>query len=544
MTTRWENLAGDTGVFALKLAFASDPDAGRGIDPETGASWGSFQIWVEGRNLCAHREEGERIDSVHWYLLPLLEWFARNWDPLLHEERLPAQNAGDTAWESLRATRFPPPAIEDDERAASAWEGAWRGWWSRHALQAAREGGPFPDVVFRRLRDRIELSWGFVRAAGTPGHYQFTESEQRGFAALPPQSVARPLHDVLSQAARYLSSSMPESKRIEALNRKVRELNATGKAGSEASERRLAWLAGLGTTGRGVRAGWRRAVDNLHGLAAQTRQAMLETVETPLVVSGSCHAALMFGSLAPDVTKEDVQEIAGAMVGLHDPRNEFGEAHAICRAAPVQGAGSRPWDQGYDLAEEVHGYFDGAFEKDDYVHIENLIGALRIDVATLRLSDEKVRGVSIAGPHHRPGIFINERHARNADEAGRRFTLAHELCHLLFDREKGQPLAAASGPWAPGAIEKRANAFAAMLLMPTSLVKRTVAELADPPTAIEGVYEAAKRLRAGRRAVLYHLMNLGFIDEADRRRLETEIQPPFSAQAGPGDSEESNRALT
>ena len=38
MTTRWENLAGDTGVFALKLAFASDPDAGRGIDPETGAS--------------------------------------------------------------------------------------------------------------------------------------------------------------------------------------------------------------------------------------------------------------------------------------------------------------------------------------------------------------------------------------------------------------------------------------------------------------------------------------------------------------------------
>ena len=116
MTIRWERLAGDTGVFAMKLAFASDPDEGRGIDPETKASWGSFQIWVQGRNLCAHREEGEAIDSVHWYLLPLLEWFARSWDPLFHEERLPTKNAGDTAWESLRATRFPPLAIEDDER--------------------------------------------------------------------------------------------------------------------------------------------------------------------------------------------------------------------------------------------------------------------------------------------------------------------------------------------------------------------------------------------------------------------------------------------
>ena len=124
MTTRWERLAGDPGLFALKLAFASDPDEGQGIDPETGASWGSFQIWAEGRNLCAHREEGELVDSVHWYLLPLLEWFARNWDPLLHEERLPARNAGDTAWESLRATGFPPAAIEDDERKASEWESA------------------------------------------------------------------------------------------------------------------------------------------------------------------------------------------------------------------------------------------------------------------------------------------------------------------------------------------------------------------------------------------------------------------------------------
>ena len=524
MTTRWERLAGDTGVFALKLAFASDPDEGRGIDPETGASWGSFQVWVQGRNLCAHREEGEGIDSVHWYLLPLLEWFTRNWDPLLHEERLPVENAGHTAWESLRATCFPPLAIEDDERKASNWEGVWQDWWSRHALPAAREGGLFPDIVFRRLRDQIEVSWGSVRTAGMPDHYQFTESE-RGTARLPPQSVAEPLHDVLSQAGKYLSSSMPDSKRIEALNRKLRGLKAAGKARGEARERRLAWLAGLGTTRHGVRAGWRRAVENLSDLAARPRRAMLETVETPLVVTGSCHAALMFGSLAPDVTAPDVQELARATVGLHALEGETAAMGGMCRAAPIAESGSRPWDQGYELAEEVHEHFDGAFERGDRVDVEGLIEALDVHIEKLELSDAKVRGVSIAGPQHRPGIFVNGRHASNAHEAGRRFTLAHEICHLLFDREQGRALAIASGPWAPRAIEQRANAFAAMLLMPASLVKRTLAGLAVAVATKEGVDAVAERLGAGRLAVLNHLANLGFVDEMDWQRLKDQLSP-------------------
>ena len=524
MMKRWERLTGDTGVFALKLAFASDPDEGQGIDPETGASWGNFQVWAEGRNLCAHREEGERIDSVHWYLLPLLEWFARNWDPLLHEERLPAKNAGDTAWESLHATGFPPPAIEDDARKASAWEGAGGAWRSRHALLTAREGGLFPDIVFRRLRDRVEMSWGPAEVAGMPAHYRFTESE-RGAALLPPQSVVEPLHDVLSQAGEYLLARTPESKRLKALNRKLRSLKAAGRSQDEARERRLAWLAGLGTTKGGVQDGWRWAVKNLPDVAPQPLRAMLEPEATPLVVTGSCHAALMFGSLAPDVKAPDIQELARATVALYAPEDETGAMRGMRRAAPVAESASRPWAQGYDLAEEVHEHFEGAFKQGDDVDLAGLIEALGVRVETLRLSDTKVRGVSIAGPKHSPGIFVNERHPSNDREAGRRFTLAHELCHLLFDRERGRPLAVASGPWAPQAIEKRANAFAAMLLMPTSLVKRALAALPVAVATTEGVDEVAKRLRVGRLPVLNHLADLGFVDDMDRQRLANRLSP-------------------
>ena len=69
--------------------------------------------------------------------------------------------------------------------------------------------------------------------------------------------------------------------------------------------------------------------------------------------------------------------------------------------------------------------------------VERLIKTLGVHIEGLKLSDAHVRGVAIAGKRHRPGIFINERHASNAHEAGCRFTLAHELCHLLFDRERG-----------------------------------------------------------------------------------------------------------
>ena len=520
MTIRWERLEGDTSVFALRMAFASDPDDGRYIDPEVGLSWGSFQIWIEGRNLCAHLEEGERIDSVHWYLLPILEWFTRHWNPLLHEERLPVRTEGDTGWTSLHATRFPPQAIEDDERRASEWESAWQDWWIRHALRAAREGGLFPDVVIRRFRDSVEVSWGPIRSEEAP--YRFDSTESAGFARLPPQAVAEPLHAILSSASEYLSSLGNESRRIEALRRNLQALEGSSEHGED-HDQRLMWLAGLGTNEITVRTGWRRAVSHFAELAEAPRRAMLEVSESPLVVTGSCQAALMFGSFAPDIREQDVLNLARTMVDLYSPQSDSAAVRTICHAAPIEEPLYPAWSQGYELAEELHQHFDGEFVEDESVNIERLVETLGVTVEELGLSDDRVRGVSIAGPQHRPGIVVNSRHVANTDSAGRRFTLAHELCHLLFDREAGRRLAIASGPWAPRDVERRANAFAAMLLMPVSLVQRAVSRLTVPLSTREGVLIVRDQLQVGRSSVLSHLKNLGFIDETDQQRIEDEI---------------------
>jgi Zn-dependent peptidase ImmA (M78 family) len=517
MGTRWERLVGDTSEFALRLAFAPDPDDGQAAEPDVSASWGSFQLWVEGRNLCAHQEDGERTESVHWYLLPLMEWLAENWNPLFHEERLPASNEGDTAWASLQASRFPPRAIEDNTQLASRWESTWQKWWQRHAIRAASEGGLFPDVVLRRIRDRVEISWGQTRVQGMPGHFDFSESE-RGYSRLEPQRIAGPLHDVLESASEYLQSLSPKSRRFKKLHRQILAVNSV----EEHRERRLMWLAGLGTDEKTVRAGWRRVTSYLAGYTDRARRAILEPLESPLVVTGSCHASLMFGSVSPSIGKRDVVELARLMIDLHAPRWNRSATDEVRRSVPLKEAATPPWYQGYELAESLLDGLDPGFMEGESVDIERIIEEQGVKIVYRHLSDETIRGVAVDGERHRPGILVNSRNSANAHPFGRRFTLAHEFCHLLFDRDVGAHLAIASGPWAPQDVERRANAFAAMFLMPNELVRRAVSALAGSLETTDAVYSVANRLRTSFESTLWHLKNLGYIDDVTRQRIANE----------------------
>ena len=178
--------------------------------------------------------------------------------------------------------------------------------------------------------------------------------------------------------------------------------------------------------------------------------------------------------------------------------------------------------KGIFLQRRFHECIENNFCEDGFVDVEELIKAHGFHIGNMRLSDPNVSGVAIAGPQLKPGIFVNECCRRNAGKEGRRFTLAHEFCHLLFDRNQGRALAVASGPWAPRAIEKRANAFAAMLLMPTFLVKQTLSRLTVTVASKYGVNKIANSLGVGQRATRHHLKNLGFIDYEDWIRLEGE----------------------
>ena len=163
------------------------------------------------------------------------------------------------------------------------------------------------------------------------------------------------------------------------------------------------------------------------------------------------------------------------------------------------------------------------------------LGSERIDPAAILeslgvkrheidLSDAKVRAVAICGDGLQPVVAINQSCTNNKSEPGLRFTLAHELCHFLIDREIGVPLAVASGPWAPLDIEQRANAFASEFLLPTGWA-RSLFDQNSASGALDkdGVIRISQAAGLGKVATLKHLQNLGIIDADEADALDDEL---------------------
>lgn len=177
------------------------------------------------------------------------------------------------------------------------------------------------------------------------------------------------------------------------------------------------------------------------------------------------------------------------------------------------GRRSRPRTRiGYELAEELLAE-EGLPGSNRVVDVQALVRALGIKINSLGLASSSIRGVALAGSGYRPAILLNLTSPYNISPGGRRFTLAHELCHILNDRSRAKRLAQVSGPWTLPAVEKRANAFAAMLLMPRSLLWQS---LSGEELTVEGVQAAARAMQVGFATLAEHLYNLGIIHDAQR----------------------------
>lgn len=512
MTVTWQRLAGDTSSFAISISLLRDPDEGVGADPDESASWGAFQLWVNGTNLCLHNEQGEDVDAVHWYLLPLLEWIVVNWDPLLHEERLPVRATGGNAAHSLRTTG--PLAIRQENDQASA---EWDEWWQRHCLQASRSGGPFPEIFFRRTRDSIEISWLSDAVPGVPSDYmRFAASE--GMARLEPEQVAVPIFQAVTEVIGELSTRRVASTRIAQLREALRVIPDPGRRAQ-----RLAWIAGLGRRAEAVADSWKTLVKSASRFPAEIANGLVGngTTDSSPVVGSAPAAALLFGAASPSVSESDIDKLIDVLASaITDPREETSELASLVEDAPMARWGRGIHEQGYELADDALAALD--IDNDDWVDVEAVVMRLGIEIQENAFTDRAIRAISIAGMGFSPCIVLNSAYHWNRQQEVRRFSLAHELCHILADRDRARRVVVGTGAWAPRDIERRANAFAANFLMPPRLIEHHLANLESPISQIEGVNELADRLRVSDSAALDHLFNLGFIgreDWEDMRRV-------------------------
>lgn len=181
-------------------------------------------------------------------------------------------------------------------------------------------------------------------------------------------------------------------------------------------------------------------------------------------------------------------------------------------------AAQPPWQQGYDLAEELLDEV-GRDLATSSTNLSAWLADWRVRVKELSLNDSELRAVAFVSDLHAPTIALNTSHRSAADPRARRFTLAHELCHLLHDRSYGASLATASGPWAPDSIEKRANAFAAWLLMPPDRLKLAIDWAPSAINTPAGIRAVADKLEVSQSALVRHLFNLAEITEDDQDEL-------------------------
>lgn len=514
----WERLAGNTDRFAVRLSFEPDPDKDVFEDPAYGGSWGTLQIWVDGLNLCAHHAAGESsdesLDSVHWYLLPLLEWVAQQWDPLLHEERLPLRNRAATAAHAM--TLEPAlPLGADPERYYGDLD-IWQTWWRHHALEAAADGGLFPRVFLRRWGDQIEVSWKSTGLVGAPDDFRFSAPVGVGRHSV--AEVAEALYAVVTDAAKELTARHPSSARIAVLKETLEAIPQEDR-----THARVELLTGLSSSR--FRTIWSEARTALTSLGDRIQEQLLQPTVDRLAITASPHLAVLFGSVSPDISTDDVLTLTRIVVDAYqetdtEKRWELPELNDILD--DVEASALPDYEQGNRLAD---GVLQGlGIDDDELIDIEALLTSFDVRIGRVVLGDEGVRGLSITGPGHRPACFTNPNYHDGETEQVRRFTLAHEFCHLLFDRQRAVKLAVLSGPWAPRDIERRANAFAAALLMPRALLDIAAINASSPPGTAEWIYEIATVANTSGTATLERLANLGLLDEAQREVLRDTLR--------------------
>ena len=489
---------GDPTMLELDVRWVGDREPPEQRPAGYGWSMGHVTIRVAGVNVTATRLGDRQQPYVGWYLAPFLDWLVTNWAFLLHEERLPWPNPGAAPAAIACNRALDEWMTAEDPQGRQHYANA-QDWYFRHGVRSASAGGIFPDLFIRRVADDIELSWSGLPMSFTQDGLAFESGT--GHARLPVREVAQTIWQMLNWAVGHPPESPARyHDQIAALRTKVESLRSL--------EYPTLARAHVSPTV------WEKAES---AFVAIDRADLLEgdraANDAPYIAEQS-PAVAMFGGVSPDLGTRDVECLRDLIVKAQGGSDSAALASLVAdrHESPLR----IPHQDGHRFADEL--LEDIAPADSECVDVRAMCRNLAIGIQETALETDSIRGVAIAGVGFSPQIAINRTHHFNRNESGKRFTIAHELCHVLFDRTRARRIAHASGgPWAAQGIEQRANAFAAYLLMPRALV------LAHLPDAnhIESsdVQRLAGQLQVNESALLSHLCNLGLIDETNKERL-------------------------
>ncbi len=488
---------GNPARFEIAIRWADDAEPRARRPAGHGWSMGNLRITVANHELTRSRRGAGDQRHVGWYLAPLFDWIAANWAALLHE--------GDFAWPErggapavIACHRALDRTIAVTDAAGRARYKATQAWYYRHALRSAAEGGLFPDLFIRRVTDDIELSWSAAPPLFAPDGFAFVT--EPGMARLPVDDVAGPLWAALDWVARHPPAVDGADRAAwQALADKIGAIPAMGAAVFDRAH---------------VDA---RILDMVRDSLARIGRSDLIEEEVSAArpyLRALSPAVAMFGGVSPNLGVQDVDYLCD-LLAARAQGGDGPDLRALVQASESSPLGV-PHEDGYAFAQDFLEQMDLPGDQ-AWIDVRGIAARLGIEVIETALETDAIRGVALAGQDFDPTILLNLTSPFNLNEFGKRYTLAHELCHILHDRARARRVTHVSGPWVEPGIERRANAFAAYLLMPRALlVKGWQPQLEAGSNEFEAF---AARLQVNESALTEHLYNLGLIDELVRERL-------------------------
>ncbi|MBU5316075.1 hypothetical protein KQI30_07305 [Clostridium bornimense] len=116
---------------------------------------GSLEVWVDNKSVCNFLKDGE-IYKYKWDLVYVIEWLCKNKDNIINEIGFPLQVKAETSIEFYnKSGEFD----SDDADEFDEWFEKRQEWYFRHSWYSNRGGSYLPDILFRRVNDKIEVEW-------------------------------------------------------------------------------------------------------------------------------------------------------------------------------------------------------------------------------------------------------------------------------------------------------------------------------------------------------------------------------------------------
>ena len=317
-------------------------------------------------------------------------------------------------------------------------------WWSRHAVRAADE--ELPNIFLERQADTLIISWDAMPSSTRYFDIPTGEESLRADIAIP---VLARLIDA------RLGNKALTAAQIAAVASVTRSDAEAGYSAIRAYDPTITpdWLATHGFSQRDASA------FAIAGISRHPIVGLLRSSQGSSLLRDDYELVLKLLQPSSRDTYAKLKELA------IDPRSPIDLRE--------------PWESGYRLADLVRSKL--GLREGDHVDVETLVHQLGVGVHTITLRDSDIRGVCVASPAYRPIVVINNSCEDASGVSGRRITLAHELCHLLFDRYRLRSLARFEGYSSESdrVVEMRANAFAVQLLAPMSVLLDDDGTVAD-----------------------------------------------------------------